>query len=246
MYPKTFFASGEVKQRNGKCFVIMPFAPHFDEIYETIRETLEGPELNFTCSRADELQGGGHIIKDILREIAGAEIVVADLTDRNPNVFYELGIVQMVKDVEKVILLSQDAESIPFDVRVFRCIIYKQSIQGARELKDKLIAGVMAVAEQTFRFNLLQGGSYKFPKKVMGPDHCAYDFEIPECFFAVDGAKLMLKVTRYAAGESPMVSFDGGYGFTVGEIHQLPGLDWDFLLESVSGDVATFVVQRHA
>jgi len=246
MYPKTFFASGDTKQRSGKCFVIMPFASQFDEIYETIRDSLEGPELSFNCSRADELQGGGHIIKDILREIAEAEIVIADLTGKNPNVFYELGIVQMLKDVEKVILLSQDAESIPFDVRVFRCIIYKQSIQGARDLKDKLIAGVKAVAEKSFRFNLSQGGSYKFPQKVMGPDHCAYDFEIPECFFAVDGAKFRLRVTRYAVGESPAVSFDGGYGHMVGERSQLPGLQWDFFLESVTGDVATFVVQRHA
>src|ERR1700756_2787292 len=108
MYPKTFYASGNVKQRSGKCFVIMPFDPVFNEIYETIREAMEGPELSFNCSRADDLQGGGHIIEDILREIAEAEIVVADLTGRNPNVFYELGIAQMVKDVEKVILLSQD------------------------------------------------------------------------------------------------------------------------------------------
>jgi hypothetical protein len=133
----------------------MPFAPAFDEVYETIREVLERPPLSFRCSRADELKGGGHIIEDILREIAEAEIIVADLTGRNPNVFYELGIVQMVKDVEKVILLSQDAESLPFDVRTFRCIIYKQTIHGARELQEKLAAGVKAVADKAFRFTLL-------------------------------------------------------------------------------------------
>jgi hypothetical protein len=65
----------------------------------------------------------GHIIQDILCKIGEAEIIIADLTGRNPNVFYELGIAQMVKNVKQVILLSQDAESIPFDVRVFRCII---------------------------------------------------------------------------------------------------------------------------
>jgi hypothetical protein len=88
----------------------------------------------------------------------------------------------MVKDVHKVILLGQDIDSIPFDVRVFRCIIYKQSIQGARDLKEKLISGVKAVAEKSFRFNLRQNGSYKLPQKVMGPDRCAYDLAISECF----------------------------------------------------------------
>ena len=245
MYPKTYFANGEVKQRNGKCFVIMPFAPQFNEVYETIREALEGPDISFNCTRADEIDGGGHIIEDILREIGEAEIVVADLTGRNANVFYELGIVQMVKDVDKVILITQDADSIPFDVRVFRCIPYKQTIQGGRELREKLVAGIRAVASKAFRFSLLQGGSYKFPQKVMGPDHCAYVFEIPECFFAVDGAKFMLRVKRFAAGELPVVSFEGGYGLNVGEKRQIPGLDWDFVLESVEGDVAKFVVQRH-
>jgi len=109
-------------------FVIMPFASQFDEIYETIRDSLEGPELSFNCSRADELQGGGHIIKDILREIAEAEIVIADLTGKNPIVFTSWASSKCLK-MSKSILLSQDAESIPFDVRVFRCIIYKQSIQ---------------------------------------------------------------------------------------------------------------------
>ena len=172
--------------------------------------------------------------------------MIADLTGRNPNVFYELGIVQMVKDVEKVILLTQDTEEIPFDVRIFRCIAYKQTIQGARELKEKLIAGIKAVAPKAFRFNLLQGGSYKFPNKVMGPDHCAYDFEIPECFFAVDGAKFMLKVTRFVVGEAPTVSFNDGFGLGVGEQRKIPNLDWDFVLESVDGDVARFIVQRHS
>ena len=244
MYPKTFFSSSDAKQRNGKCFVIMPFAQRFDEVYETIREALEGPELSFNCTRADDLVGGGHIIEDILRGIAEAEIVIADLTDRNPNVFYELGIVQMVKNVEKVIMLSQDAESIPFDLQAFRTIVYKQTIQGAKELQTKLVEAVKAVAEKSFRFKLLQGASYKFPHKLMGANHCAYDFEIPECFFAIDGAKFMLKVTRYVAGKPPAVSFEGGYGLSLGERRPLPDFPWDIQLESVAEDIATFVVQR--
>ena len=104
MYPKAFFASKKIDQRDGKCFVIMPFAQSFDEVYETIREALESPDLNLHCRRADELEGGGHIMEDVLKQIGEAEIVIADLTGRNPNVFYELGIAQMIKDVEKVIL----------------------------------------------------------------------------------------------------------------------------------------------
>lgn len=50
-----------------------------------------------------------------------------------------------------MILLSHDLESIPFDVRVFRYIIYKQSIQGSRELQSRLREAIKAVAEKSFR-----------------------------------------------------------------------------------------------
>jgi len=79
--------------------------------------------------------------------------------------------------------------------RVFRCIIYRQSIQGARELREKLIAGIEAIAEKSFRFDLLQGGSCRFPRKRMRPDHCVYDFEIPECFWKVT-ARLFLRIIQ--------------------------------------------------
>jgi hypothetical protein len=62
--------------------------------------------------------------------------------------------------------------------------------------------------------------------------------------FAVDGAKFMLRVTCYAAGKPDTVSFDDGFGLSLGERRKLPGLEWDLQLDSVSGDAATFVVQR--
>lgn len=244
MYPKTFFATNGVKQRNGKCFVIMPFAPAFDAVYKAIEQATEGPDLCFDCSRADSLEGGGHVIEDILREIAEAEVVVADLTGQNPNVFYELGIAQMVKDVDKVILLSQDIGSIPFDLRVFRCITYSRSAAGLKALKPKLVASVKSVAKKSFRFTIVDQGTYVFAERVMGPDGLAYDFEIPQCFLAVDGAKFMLRISQYAAGRPPKVAFDQGRGLDVGERLGLPGLEWELLLEKVENKVATFVLSQ--
>ena len=246
MYPKTFFEAGAAKQQSGRCFVIMPFASGFDEVYDVIKTTIEGPELSLICSRADDLQGGGHIIEDILRQIAEAEIVIADLTGRNANVFYELGIVQMVKAVDKVFLLAQDIESIPFDVRVFRTIIYKQSIQGAKELTEKLASGVKSVVDKTFRFSIGQGERYAFQTKLMGPDRCAYDFGIPDCFCAADGAKFILIVNRYVIGREPAETHREGYGLSTGQRLSIPGLDWDISLEKVDRNVASFVVRKSA
>ena len=216
MYPKTFFASGDVRQRSGKCFVIMPFAPKFDEVYATIKETLEGPELSLNCSRADEITGSGQIIEDVLREIAEAEIVIADLTGRNPNVFYELGIAQMVKDVDNVILLSEDDDSIPFDVKAFRCIIYQQSFRGTKKLQEKLVAFVKAAIGNSFRFHLLEGDTYR-SERVMGPDRCAYEFMMSESMRVAGGAKFNLQITRYVVGEPPAIAFNAPCGLFADE-----------------------------
>jgi hypothetical protein len=89
VYPKECFDQQAPHAESGRCFVLMPFAAQFDEVYETIVEAIQGPELYFVCSRADELFGGGHLLEDILCLISTAEVVIADVTQRNPNVFYE-------------------------------------------------------------------------------------------------------------------------------------------------------------
>ncbi len=128
MYPKDFFETHHTETKKGQCFVLMPFAEELTEIFGTIRDAVESNELNLICLRAKDLSGGGYILDDILKGIDESEVVIADLTSNNPNVFYELGIAHTRKDVEKVILLTQDMEAVPFDLRPFRCIVYKQSI----------------------------------------------------------------------------------------------------------------------
>jgi hypothetical protein len=81
-------------------------------------------------------------MESVLKKIGEAEIIIADLTGRNPNVFYELGITHMIKQPNKVILLTQDINSIPFDLGAFRSIVYKQSITGAKQLKSDLTKAI--------------------------------------------------------------------------------------------------------
>jgi len=65
-----------------------------------------------------------------------SRLLVADLTDKNSNVFYELGIAHTIgKDV---IMISQKEEDIPFDIRHLPYIIYKDDKDGRKELKQKL------------------------------------------------------------------------------------------------------------
>jgi hypothetical protein len=245
MYPKAFYADAKFRQRNGTCFVIMPFAPEFDIVYRTIKSVMRD-EVGFECSRADDLHRGGHIIEDMLRGIAEAEFIVADLTGRNPNVFYELGIAQMVKDVDKITMLSRTGEAIPFDIGALRHISYDISSPGGEvDLRSKLVAGVRtAGAGEGFRFTLMRGQRYQFPHKLMAADGYMYDFCIPDAYFGVGGGKLQLQVTRHAIRKPDVVVYNSGIGLSVGQPFKINGLDWDLLLESVANDVASFVVQR--
>ena len=74
------------------------------------------------------------------------------MTESNANVFYELGLVHSVKDMDKVIILTQDMKYVPFDLRQFRCITYDQSIAGSKQLKNELVKTFKEAAKDTFYF----------------------------------------------------------------------------------------------
>jgi len=127
----------ELKIDEKLCFVLMPFDNKFDSIYENIiKKIVENDEFELNCIRADEIFGTGTIIKDIWDYIKKARILVAELTGKNPNVFYELGLAHaMSKDV---ILITQNIDDVPFDLQHYRCLVYEDSISGAQTLEEKL------------------------------------------------------------------------------------------------------------
>jgi len=115
-----------------QCFVIMPFNEKLTPIYETILKPVLN-ELKFRAIRADEIFTSKPIIGDIWNSIKKSGVIIADLTDQNPNVFYELGLAHALN--KNVILMSQDLEDVPFDLKHNRIVIYKDSISGAEKLK---------------------------------------------------------------------------------------------------------------
>ncbi len=112
------------------CFVLMPFKKEWsDHVYkELIRENVEA--LGFQCLRADNLNGP-IIIEDIWTKINQCAIIVADLTAKNPNVLYEVGIVHAIG--KPAILLTQDISDIPFDFKHLRHYEYQDNSEGFRE-----------------------------------------------------------------------------------------------------------------
>ncbi len=79
---------GEIKE---ECFVLMPFAPKFDVIFEEVlRPAIE--DVGLAPVRADQIYGNKRIMQDVWDSIKAARMIVAELTGRNANVLYELGL----------------------------------------------------------------------------------------------------------------------------------------------------------
>lgn len=140
------------------CFVIMPFGDvYLDEYYQKIvKPTVE--TAGYTVKRADEIYGVKPIIHDIFDSIREADILIADVTGRNPNVNYELGAAHMIG--KEVILLSQTMEDVPFDYRHIRTIVYDpKSVDFADVLRNS-IQNTIRTIEKRMAGETGQGGEY--------------------------------------------------------------------------------------
>lgn len=124
------------------CFVLMPFKDPFTTIFEEhIKPTVEG--LSLDCRKADDIYGVGPIMEDIWEQLCRSRIVIADLTGRNPNVFYEVGIAHTLG--KPVIMLVQAMDDVPFDLKHHRVIPYTYTPPGARMLEMKISQTIQSI-----------------------------------------------------------------------------------------------------
>ena len=104
------------------CFVMQPFAAPLGDYYEKIyKPAIEKAGLKPVRADAD-IFGTGKIMDQVWEGISAAKVLVAELTTRNPNVFYELGLAHALK--KPVVLVSSREEDVPFDLHHIRVIYY--------------------------------------------------------------------------------------------------------------------------
>ena len=104
------------------CFVMMPFGDWFDRYYQDIYVPAI-KEAGFEPVRADELFSTGTVVEQIWEQIQKSRVLLADLTDKSANVFYELGLAHAAK--KPVVFTAPNVEDVPFDLRHLRIIIYE-------------------------------------------------------------------------------------------------------------------------
>lgn len=132
--------NGEHAMDKKKCFVIMPFSKTTEEhdekywttFFATIKEVME--ELGYDCTRSEV--GPYNLLTNIIVNIDCSDIVIAVLTDFNPNVWYELGIRHTLKT--GTIMLLQEGQNPPFDIGNYGIIFYEYSSQLHKYFKEEI------------------------------------------------------------------------------------------------------------
>lgn len=138
------FTARDITREEDLCFVLMPFNPQFDRIYrEQIKPSAEA--LGFKCIRADDIFSPTPILEDIWIHILKSKVIIADVTGRNPNVFYEIGIAHTVG--RPVIIITQDKSDVPFDIAHYRYFVYSDDEQGWNSLRKNISLALEDIKE---------------------------------------------------------------------------------------------------
>jgi hypothetical protein len=132
------------------CFVISPIGEEGSEVRERSDQILKHiitssvEQLGYTIIRADKIAEPGIITTQIIEHIVDAELVIADLTDKNPNVFYELAIRHAIR--KPLVQMIKKGEVIPFDVAATRIIQFDlHSLDSVAAAKEEIVSQVKSL-----------------------------------------------------------------------------------------------------
>ncbi|WP_299729946.1 nucleoside 2-deoxyribosyltransferase [uncultured Tateyamaria sp.] len=126
-------------------FVLMPFSHEFDDIYKFgIKKLAES--FDVVAERVDEQHFSESILERVYRQIENSDFVIAEMTGKNPNVFYEVGYAHAKGKL--CALVTQSATDIPFDLKHHTHVIYDGSIA---DLTEKLGPKIEWLKAETLR-----------------------------------------------------------------------------------------------
>ncbi len=187
-------------------FVLMPFDKSFNDVYRLgIQEAAK--EVGVKAERLDDQIFDSNMLDKIYKEIEKADLIIADMTERNPNVFYEVGYADARKKL--VLLLTNDAKDIPFDFLHRPHIIYNKSILNLKkELVERLKWAKDEVSKrkkEPIKTNVIISYSY-----VDRTDHS-------------DTAVLNFKIELHNLSDSPVTGIHSIYLYS--------GQNWDIFFE---------------
>lgn len=134
------------KKSVGTCFILMPFKEPFGTYYNVIIEPAV-QKAGLKAFRADSVFLPRPIMADIWDMIQGAKVVLAELTGKNPNVFYELGLGHAIG--KPIVLISETIDDVPFDLQALRVITYdKDDPKWGDKLRNDIVSSLEATLSE--------------------------------------------------------------------------------------------------
>lgn len=135
MAAKPLFGRPGKPDEEADVFVLMPFNSKLKAVYTNHIKPL-GETLGVTIKRADDFFSPKPFMVKVWDGICSARLVIADCTEKNPNVFYEIGMAHTVG--KPVILITRSEKDIPSDIKHIDFIEYAYDPEGAKDLTEKL------------------------------------------------------------------------------------------------------------
>src|ERR1041385_355095 len=139
-----------------RCFVIMPYGGsdeklhrHYAGVYQSIILPAAS-KAGYDVKRSDIANEPGNITHDIIRDLSEADIVIADLTAANANVFFELGVRHAMRKSGTVHIIDQNHQ-VPFDIRDYRAITYSTELADLPGVIDQIVAAIRKREDQLTR-----------------------------------------------------------------------------------------------
>ncbi|STD59667.1 hypothetical protein [Empedobacter falsenii] len=115
-------------------FILTPFHDNYFEDYKIVRDACT--QSGFIAYRGDENYIKGDIFPEMLKLIVKANLIIANVNGRNPNVLYELGIAQALD--KPVILISSEPDKLPIDIKSKRFLIYRNYTELKEMIRKEL------------------------------------------------------------------------------------------------------------
>lgn len=135
MVVQPFWSTAPVGIDGRAALVLMPFHARWSSaVHAAIAKALSS--VGMRCTRGDEL-AGRTVMADVWRSICESGLVIADLTDSNANVTYELGLVDGIGQAAVLICQSPNPDSLPFDFLGQRLVVY--SVDRLDDLERELV-----------------------------------------------------------------------------------------------------------
>jgi len=123
-------------KRVRRCFLATPFSPDFEKLRDVVVRSVSAG--GWLVLRADDIARPRHITDAIFQAILTSDLIVADVTGSNPNVFYELGFAHAAGCDIIMLCQKQSRKRLPFDIAHERTLFYSATDDGLKVLEEEL------------------------------------------------------------------------------------------------------------